>query len=154
LRLRLHARAAIAVQSGAAGAAAAIALHSAVGVVEDLMRQAQHCAPLAAILLFAALAPASAASCRDDLIKADQDFHRTRTALHNAVNAAPVPKCTAYRQHVTALTQVRNVFARCDTSPNKAKNAAKTNSEIAELTKQMRQTCATAAPVPAHPKKS
>lgn len=93
------------------------------------------------VLLTALASVPAAAACRDDLIKADQDIHRTRTALHNAAAAAPGPKCAAYRQHVAALTLVRNVFARCDTGPNKAKNAVQANAAIAEFTRQMRQTC-------------
>ena len=43
------------------------------------------------------------------------------------------------------------VFARCDTSAAKAKNAAQTNATIASFNKQMRETC----PAPAAaPKKS
>ena len=57
----------------------------------------------------------------------------------------------AYRRHVASLTQVRNVFARCDTSADKAKNAAQTNATLASFTKQMRENC----PAPAAaPKKS
>lgn len=98
---------------------------------------------LAAVLLLSLTgwtATASAA-CREDLIKADQDFSTTRSALQGAAGAAPPARCTAYRRHVASLTQVRNVFARCDTGANKAKNAAQTNSALAEFTKQMRETC-------------
>jgi hypothetical protein len=113
------------------------------------MRKTTRSAPLAAALLIAALAPAAAASCRDDLIKADQDLHRTRSALHNAATAAPAPKCAAYRQHIAALTEVRNVFARCDSGKDKAKNAAQASSVIAEFTRQMRAACTAARPAPA-----
>ena len=95
---------------------------------------------IAAALLAAACASASAA-CRDDLIKADQNFNRTRSALQNAASAAPPLKCAAYRKHVASLTQVRNVFARCDDGANKTQNAAQTNAAIAEFTKQMRESC-------------
>jgi hypothetical protein len=84
---------------------------------------------------------AASAACRDDLIKADQDFSKTRTALQGAAGAAPPVRCAAYRRHVASLTQVRNVFARCDTGADKAKNATQTNSALAEFTKQMRETC-------------
>jgi hypothetical protein len=36
---------------------------------------------------------------------------------------------------------VRNVFARCDTGGDKAKNAAQTNAALSEFTKQMRASC-------------
>ena len=40
-----------------------------------------------------------------------------------------------------ALTQVRDVFARCDTGANKGKNAAQVKSTIADVTRQMRASC-------------
>lgn len=83
----------------------------------------------------------ASAACRDDLIKADQDFNKTRSALQGAASAAPPVKCAAYRRHVASLTQVRTVFARCDTGADKAKNAAQTGSALAEFTRQMKQTC-------------
>ena len=92
------------------------------------------------LLLAAACASASAA-CRNDLIKADQNFNSTRSALQNAAGAAAPLKCAAYRKHVASLTQVRNVFARCDDGANKTQNAAQTNAAIAEFTKQMRESC-------------
>ena len=95
---------------------------------------------IAGALLAAACVSASAA-CRDDLIKADQNFNSTRSALQGAAGAAPPAKCAAYRKHVASLTQVRNVFARCDTGGDKAKNAAQTSAALAEFTKQMRESC-------------
>jgi hypothetical protein len=94
----------------------------------------------AAVIATAACASASAA-CRDDLIKADQNINRTRSELQKAASAAAPVKCVAYRRHVASLTEVRNVFARCDTSADKAKNAAQTKSAIAEFTRQMRDSC-------------
>jgi len=90
--------------------------------------------------LAGAAQPANAA-CRDELIKADQNFNRTRTDLQNAATAPAPAKCAAYRRHVASLTQVRNVFARCDTGTRKAQNAAQTNTALAEFTKQMRDSC-------------
>ena len=94
-------------------------------------------------LLLAAvvLASPAGAACRDDLIKADQNFNRTRSDLQKAAAAAPALKCAAYRRHVASLTEVRNVFARCDTGGDKAKNAAQTNAALSEFTKQMRASC-------------
>ena len=91
-------------------------------------------------VLFAACGSAHAA-CRDDLVKADQNFNRTRTELQGAANAAPPVKCAAYRRHIGSLNEVRTVFARCDAGADKAKNAAQTNSALAEFTKQMRAIC-------------
>lgn len=81
------------------------------------------------------------AACRDDLIKADQNFAKTRSELQGTANAAPPVKCAAYRRHIASLAQVRNVFARCDTGTDKAKNAAQTNAALAEFTRQMRDSC-------------
>jgi hypothetical protein len=104
-------------------------------------------------LLFAALSlalvPPAAAACREDLVKADQEFAKTRSALQQAAEATPAVKCAAYRRHIASLTQVRNVFARCDTSADKAKNAARTSATLASFNKQMRESC----PAPAVPPK-
>lgn len=83
----------------------------------------------------------AAAACRDDLIKADQDFSKSRTALNAASSAAAPAKCAAYRRHVASLTQVGKVFARCDTSADKAKNAAQTKAALADFTRQMSDAC-------------
>ena len=84
---------------------------------------------------------AASAACRDDLVKADQDFAKSRSALNASANAAQPVKCAAYRRHVASLGQVSKVFARCDTSADKAKNAAQTKSALAEFTRQMNDAC-------------
>jgi hypothetical protein len=94
-----------------------------------------------ACLLVACGSASASAACRDDLIKADQDFARSRSALQASASAAQPAKCAAYRRHVASLSQVGKVFARCDTSANKAKNAAQTNSALAEFTRQMNDAC-------------
>lgn len=81
------------------------------------------------------------AACRDDLIKADQEFARSRSSLNAAAAAAPAARCAAYRRHVASLGQVTKVFARCDTSADKAKNAAQTKSALADFTRQMNDAC-------------
>lgn len=98
---------------------------------------------IAGLLAAAAIAAASpaGAACREDLIKADQNIHRTRSELQKAASAAPAAKCTAYRRHVASLANVRNVFARCDTGAGKAQNAAATGAAIAEFTRQMNESC-------------
>ena len=80
-----------------------------------------------------------------DSIKADQNLNRTRSELHKATSAAAAVKCGAYRRHVASLTEVRNVFARCDTSSAKAANASQVSASLAEFNKQMRASCAGAA---------
>jgi hypothetical protein len=94
-----------------------------------------------ACVLAACWAAAASAACRDDLIKADQDFAKSRSALQASASAGPPVKCAAYRRHVASLTQVSKVFARCDTSANKAKNAAQTSSALADFTRQMNDAC-------------
>lgn len=95
----------------------------------------------AGLLLLVALAPGASAACREELIKADQDFAKSRAALQASADAAPAARCIAYRRHVAALTQVTRVFARCDTGAGKAKNAAQTKSALADFTRQMHETC-------------
>ena len=97
-------------------------------------------AAIACLLAVCWTAGASAA-CRDDLIKADQDFAKSRSSLNAAASAAPAAKCAAYRRHVASLGQVTKVFARCDTSADKAKNAAQTKSALADFTRQMNDAC-------------
>ena len=98
---------------------------------------------LVALLLAAAgSAAAETGACRDDLIRADQNIHRSRANLQKASTGAPAVKCTAFRQHVAALNGVKAVITRCDTGPNKAANAAQTNAAIAEFARQVRETCA------------
>jgi hypothetical protein len=97
---------------------------------------------VAALLLGGACSAAAApATCRDDLIKADQDFAKSRSSLQGASSATPAVKCAAYRRHVASLAQVRKVFARCDTGGDKAKNAAQTTTALAEFTRQMNEAC-------------
>jgi hypothetical protein len=95
---------------------------------------------LACLIVVCSTAGASAA-CRDDLIKADQDFAKSRSSLNAAASAAPAVKCAAYRRYVASLGQVSKVFARCDTSANKAKNAEQTKSELTKFTRQMSDAC-------------
>ncbi len=96
---------------------------------------------LAALLAAAASATAETGACRDDLIQADQNVHRSRDNLQKASTGTPAVKCTAFRQHVAVLNGVKAVIARCDTGPNKAANAAQTNTAIAAFAKQVRETC-------------
>jgi hypothetical protein len=95
----------------------------------------------AAALLASTLVQSASAACREDLVKADQDFAQSRSALQASANAAPAAKCGAYRRHVASLAQISKVFARCDTSTDKAKNAVQTKSALADFTRQMNETC-------------
>jgi hypothetical protein len=96
---------------------------------------------VAGVLLTASLCGAANADCRDDLVKADQNFNRTRSDLQKASTGTPPVKCMAYRKHVASLAEVRKVFARCDTSASKQANAAQTNTALAAFTKQMQENC-------------
>jgi hypothetical protein len=94
-----------------------------------------------ALLIAVCWTAGASAACRDDLIKADQDFAKSRSSLNASANAAPAAKCAAYRRHVASLGQVSKVFARCDSSSDKAKNAAQTKSALADFTRQMNDAC-------------
>jgi hypothetical protein len=96
---------------------------------------------IAGVAMAAIGATQTLAACRDDLIKADQEFSVTRSALQAAASAEAPARCAAYRHHVAALTQVRKVFARCDTSADKTKNAAQTNTALVAFTRQMHESC-------------
>src|SRR4051812_36127815 len=96
--------------------------------IGDFMRIARF---VAGVLLAAFACGSAVADCRSDLVKVDQNFTRTRSELQKTSNATPPAKCAAYRKHVTSLTEVRKVFARCDTSANKEANAAQTGTELA-----------------------
>lgn len=96
---------------------------------------------LLACVLAVCTTGAASAACRDDLIKADQDFAKSRSALQASASATPPAKCAAYRRHVASLSQVSKVFARCDTSANKAKNASQTSSALTDFTRQMNEVC-------------
>ena len=84
---------------------------------------------------------AAQAACREDLVETAQNLQRTRAGVEEAAKGAATAQCAAYRQHVAALTKVRTVFARCDTSAAKAQNSAKVGTEIATFTRQMRASC-------------
>jgi hypothetical protein len=100
---------------------------------------------LARMLLLAIVlggyASAASAACSDDLVATSEKLKRTRTVMENAASGTEAAKCAAYRQHVASLTQVRAVFARCDTGANKAKNDAQVGATITEVNKQARQAC-------------
>ena len=91
--------------------------------------------------MIAASAGAASAACREDLVATSQNLKRTREGMESAANGTAAAKCAAYRQHVASLTQVRAVFARCDTGADKAKNAAQVGATIADVNKQARQAC-------------
>jgi hypothetical protein len=96
----------------------------------------------AALIVAASLcASAASAACREDLVATAQNLQRTRTEVESLAGKPPAAQCAAYRQHIAALTQVRSVFARCDLSAAKAKNAGQVTTEIATFTKQMRASC-------------
>ena len=89
----------------------------------------------------AGLANAAQAACREDLVETAQHLQRTRAGVEEAAKGAAAAQCAAYRQHIAALTKVRTVFARCDTSKAKAQNSAKVGTEIATFNRQMRASC-------------
>ena len=96
---------------------------------------------LGAATMTAMLAGSASAACREDLVRTAQDLQRTRTEVERAADRTPPARCAAYRQHVAALNVVKTVFARCDTSADKAKNAGQVTTTIAAVTRQMQQSC-------------
>lgn len=96
-------------------------------------------------LMLAAMVAAStvtaSAACREDLVATSQNLQRTREGMESAAKGPAGAQCAAYRRHVASLTQVRAVFARCDTGANKAKNDAQVGATLAEVNKQARQAC-------------
>jgi hypothetical protein len=108
------------------------------------MKFSQKRSILAALLAGAIVGVAAStahAACREDLLETAQNLERTRVGVEQAAKGTPAAQCAAYRQHVSALTKVRNVFARCDTGADKAKNAAQVGTTLASFTKQMRANC-------------
>jgi hypothetical protein len=103
---------------------------------------------LSLALLVAGIVSAAAqtANCRADLIKADQGIHRSLDGVQKARDATASVKCTAFRRHIAALNGVKAVMARCDTGPNKAANAAQTNTAIATFAKEAREACPSGGP--------
>ena len=93
-----------------------------------------------AVMIGASVSAASAA-CREDLVATSQNLQRTREGMESAAKGTAAVQCAAYRRHVASLTQVRAVFARCDTSANKTRNDAQVGATIAEITKQAQQAC-------------
>ena len=96
---------------------------------------------LAMGLIIALGTSAASAACREDLVATAQNVKRTQAEVESLAGKPPAAQCAAYRQHVAALTQVRGVFARCDTSTAKGKNAGQVTTEIATVTRQMRAAC-------------
>ena len=91
--------------------------------------------------MIAASIDAAAAACREDLVATSQTLKRTREAMESAAGGPATAQCAAYRRHVASLKQVRAVFARCDTSADKAKNDAQVGASIAEVNRQTQQAC-------------
>ena len=90
--------------------------------------------------LLAAAAGGRQTACRDDLDQGGPELQpQPRSELQKAASAVPAAKCAAYRKHVASLNErAQECSARCDTSPNKAQNAARINADIAEFSKQTR----------------
>lgn len=96
-----------------------------------------------ALLAVALALPACAASaaCREDLVASAQNLKVSRDGMESAAKGTAAAQCAAFRRHVASLTQVRSVFARCDSSADKAKNDAQVGETIAAITGKMRATC-------------
>jgi hypothetical protein len=124
------------------GARSRIALNSRIGGLESLGMLRQNAVHAALVVVATTVLAASAsAACREDLVATAQNLQRTRAEVDAFAGKPPAVQCPAYRQHIAALTRVRGVFARCDLSAAKAKNAGQVTSEIATFSKQMRASC-------------
>jgi len=100
---------------------------------------------LLAIVLTGCAGVAQAAECSADLLSAQQNLERTRAGYAAAAKGGtPAQKCVALRQHVASLTRIRAVFARCDSSASKAKNAAQVGDAITTFNTEIRTSCPTA----------
>lgn len=92
-------------------------------------------------IMLGGYAGAASAACREDLVASSQNLKRTREGMESAAKGTAAVQCAAYRKHVASLTQVRAVFARCDSSADKAKNDAQVGATLAEVNKQAQQAC-------------
>ena len=98
--------------------------------------------PLAFAMASLPFAVASAAAdCRTDLIAVDTTLKSSRAGVESAASAAAAVQCAAYRKHVAALTKVRDVFARCDTSKQRDANVAAVGTTLADFTARARAAC-------------
>ena len=97
---------------------------------------------LLAVVLGSCGSAAQAADCRADLLAAQQNLEQTRAGYQAAAKGGtPAQQCVALRQHVASLTRIRAVFARCDSSANKTKNAAQVGDAITTFNTQIRTSC-------------
>ena len=97
--------------------------------------------PVGLALSVALLAGEAEAACREDLVAAGKRIEQTQAGVQKAATGAPTARCAAFRQHVAALTKVREVFARCDTGKNKVENVGKVAASIADFTKRAQESC-------------
>jgi acetylglutamate kinase len=81
------------------------------------------------------------ADCREDHTAADQNVRRTRVAIEKVMSGTEAAKCSAYRRHITALTEQRGVIARCDTGSNRAQNVSAIDGVIADFTRRAEASC-------------
>jgi hypothetical protein len=93
------------------------------------------------ISMLACSVGSAAADCREDHMAADQNVRRTRAAIEKVMNGTEAARCSAYRRHITALTEQRGVIARCDTGPNQAQNVGAVDSQIADFNRRAEASC-------------
>jgi len=97
---------------------------------------------LSAVVLIGCAGVAQAAKCSADLLSAQQNLERTRAGYTAAAKGGTqAQQCAALRQHLASLNRIRTVFARCDGSATKAKNAEQVGTAITTFRTQIRTSC-------------
>jgi len=74
---------------------------------------AQRAAAITACLLCSLPAVAGTSSCQRELGSADITLIKSALHVRGAEHAANDRQCAAYREHVTTVSRVREVFERC-----------------------------------------
>jgi hypothetical protein len=98
-----------------------------------------------AALLCATAIPAFAqnrpATCSRDLFQNEAGLRQQQTRLSQAANADQPTQCRAYRDHVAWLQKSRAVFAACQSGPERERNVAEMDSELADYRALLANRC-------------
>lgn len=105
------------------------------------MRLSRFVSVMLVLLVSACAANPAMAGCREDLLTVDQNLRKARAGVEKVAQGTDAAKCTAYRRHVSALSEQRSVIARCDTGPNQSRNVQAIDTQIVNLAPQVRELC-------------
>jgi hypothetical protein len=83
----------------------------------------------------------ASADCRADLVATDQGISKSHEAVERAAAGSQAQKCAAWRQHVVAMVQARDVLGRCDTGRKRDEHAGKVTAAIADVEQRIKQGC-------------